>query len=130
MLVRLTKTDFIQYLNCPKSLWVLKHDPDNYPHGEFSAFMQKLTREGYEVERYVRQYLESDKGREINFQAVFETDEGLFARADALEHTTDGEVILYEIKSSTRVKTDSSHNHIKDACFQKICAEQIGRAHV
>ena len=54
--MQLTKTDFIQYLNCSKSLWLLKRDPDNYPYGEFSAFMQKLTREGYEVERYVRQY--------------------------------------------------------------------------
>ncbi len=127
MLVKLTKTDFIQYLNCPKSLWVLKHDPENYPQGEFSAFMQKLTREGYEVERHVRKYFESDLEREVNFQSVFETDDGLFARADVLEQSADGEVVLYEIKSSTRVKTDSSHNHIKDACFQKICAERAGQ---
>lgn len=126
-MVKLTKTDFIQYLNCPKSLWLLKHDPDNYPHGEFSTFMQKLIREGYEVERYVRQYFESAEGREVNFQSVFETDEGLFARADAVEHSSDGEVILYEVKSSTRVKTDNDHNHIKDACFQKICAERAGQ---
>ena len=126
-MVKLTKTDFIQYLNCPKSLWALKNDPDNYPHSEFSTFMQKLTREGYEVERYVREYFESDEGREVNFQAVFETDEGLFARADALERSADGKVILYEIKSSTRVKMDSSHSHIKDACFQKICAERAGQ---
>ena len=126
--MQLTKTDFIQYLNCPKSLWVLKHDPDGYPHGEFSVFMQKLTREGYQVERYVRQFFESDGARAVNFQGVFKTDDGLFARVDALEQTADGEVILYEIKSSTSVKTDSSHNHIKDACFQKICAERTGQS--
>ena len=40
---------------------------------------------------------------------------------------TDGTVALYEVKSSTRVKTDSKHNHIKDACFQKICAELSGQ---
>ena len=122
--MQLTKTDFIQYLNCPKSLWALKHDPENYPHGEFSVFLQKLTREGYEVERYVRQFLEREGERAVDFQTVFETEEGLFARVDALEISTDGEVILYEIKSSNSVKTDSSHNHIKDACFQKICAER------
>lgn len=125
--MQITKTDFIQYLNCPKSLWVLKHDPTNYPHGEFSVFLQKLTREGYEVERCVRQYFEGDNGRDVNFQHVFETDDGLFARADALERGPDGEVILYEIKSSTSVKTDPSHNHIKDAGFQKICAERAGQ---
>ncbi len=125
--MQFTKTDFIQYLNCPKSLWILKHDPDSYPHGEFSTFMQKLTREGYEVERYVRQLFENEDEREVDFQTVFETDDGLFARADALERTGDGEVVLYEIKSSTSVKTDATHNHIKDACFQKICAERAGQ---
>ena len=124
--MKLTKTDFIQYLNCPKSLWWLKHEPDNYPHGKFSVFLQKLTREGYEVERYVRLFFEN-AGREANFQAVFETDDGLFARADALEHLDGGKVALYEVKSSTSVKSDSAHNHVKDACFQKICAERSGQ---
>lgn len=126
-LVELTKTDFVQYLNCPKSLWMLKNDPENYPYGEFSAFLQKLTREGYEVERYVRQYFANAGMRAVDFQSVFETDDGLFARADALEQTSGGETILYEVKSSTRVKTDSDHNYIKDACFQKICAERAGQ---
>ncbi len=125
--MQLTKTDFIQYLNCSKSLWWLKHEPDTYPHGEFSVFLQKLTREGYEVERYVRQYFESEDSRDVDFQRVFETDDGLFARVDALERGPDGEVILYEIKSSTSVKTDASHNHIKDAGFQKICAGRAGQ---
>jgi CRISPR/Cas system-associated exonuclease Cas4 (RecB family) len=125
--MQLTKTDFIQYLNCPKSLWWLKHDPDSYPHGEFSVFQQKLTREGYEVERYVRWFFENEDGRAVNFQTVFETEDGLFARADALERADDGKANLYEIKSSTSVKTDTAHNHIKDACFQKICAERAGQ---
>lgn len=47
---QLTKTDFIQYLNCPESLWLLKIQPDDYPNGEFSLFLQKLIKEGYEVE--------------------------------------------------------------------------------
>jgi CRISPR/Cas system-associated exonuclease Cas4 (RecB family) len=124
--MQLTKTDFIQYLNCPKSLWLLKIAVDEYPHGEFSVFLQKLTREGYEVERYVRQFFESADGRGADFQRVFETEDGLFARADALE-SIDGNTILYEIKSSTSVKTDAAHNHIKDACFQVVCAERTGQ---
>lgn len=125
--IQLTKTDFIQYLNCPKSLWVLKRDPQNYPHGEFSTFLQKITREGYEVERYVRQFFDGDAERVVNFQRVFETDTGLYARADAIEETADGRVVLYEIKSSTSVKTNAAHNHLKDACFQKICAQRAGQ---
>lgn len=123
----LTKTDFIQYLNCPKSLWFLKRDPDHYPYGEFSTFMQKLVREGYQVEQYVQQLFKSDTARDVRFQAEFKTDDGLYARVDALENMRDGTTALYEIKSSTSVKTDSKHNHIKDACFQKICAERSGQ---
>jgi hypothetical protein len=123
----LTKTEFIHFLNCPKSLWLLKKDPEHYPYGEFSTFMQKLVREGYEVERYVRQFFENTGGRDVRFQAVFETDKGLYARVDALEHMGDGTTELYEIKSSTSVKTDTRHNHLKDACFQKICAERAGQ---
>ena len=124
--MQLTKTDFIQYLNCPKSLWLLLNAPNEYPHGEFSVFLQKLTREGYEVEQYVRQFFENAEGRAADFQRVFETEDGLFARADALE-VVDGGTVLYEIKSSTSVKTDAAHNHLKDACFQVICAERTGQ---
>jgi hypothetical protein len=124
--MQLSKTDFIQYLNCPKSLWLLKHEPEAFPHGEFSVFLQKLTREGYEVESYVRQYFQAEKDHAVDFQKIFETEDGLYARIDALEGTSDGKTILYEIKSSTSVKTDAAHNHIKDACFQKICAERAG----
>lgn len=125
--MQFTKTDFIQYLNCPKSLWLLKRDLENYPHGEFSAFMQKLVREGYEVERYVRQLFETAGDRSVTFQRIFETEDGLFARADAVEQTGNGETVLYEVKSSTSVKTDNQHNHVKDACFQKVCAERAGQ---
>jgi len=125
--MQITKTDFIEYLRCPKSFWMLKYDPENYPHGEFSVFLKKIAREGYEVEGYVRQNFELDAARDVQFQCAYETDDGLFARIDAIEKTADGEFILYEIKSSTSVKTDKQHNHIKDACFQKICAERAGQ---
>ncbi len=125
-MVQLTKTDFIQYLNCPKSLWVMKNEPDNYPDGEFSSFLQKLTREGYEVEGYVRKYFDETVTTDIDFQSIFDNGDGFFARADVLETTEEGDVILYEIKSSTRVKTSGSHNHLKDICFQGICGAKAG----
>jgi|TARA_R100000455_G_scaffold20305_1_gene10079 CRISPR/Cas system-associated exonuclease Cas4 (RecB family) len=123
--MRVTKTDFIHYLNCPKSFWVLKRQPDQYPPGDFSLFLQKITREGFEVEECVRSFFKNS-GRDVTFQKVFETSEGLYARADVIERSASGEKILYEVKSSTSVKTDQSANHLKDACFQKICAERAG----
>ena len=125
--MQLTKTDFIQYLHCPKSLWLFKNEPTIYPQGEFSTFMQKLVREGYEVERYVQKFFDRAGDRNVSFQAEFRTNDGLYARVDALENMGNGATALYEIKSSTSVKTDAKHNHIKDACFQKICAERTGQ---
>jgi CRISPR/Cas system-associated exonuclease Cas4 (RecB family) len=125
--MQLTKTDFMHYLRCPKSVWLRKNSPSEYPTGEFSAFLQKLVREGYEVERYVQRLLKVDEGRQVHFQKTFESSDGLFARADAVEQAAGDKIILYEIKSSTSVKDDPSHNHIKDACFQKICAERAGQ---
>jgi hypothetical protein len=125
--MQLTKTDFIQYLRCPNSLWLAKRDPNNFPDGEFSAFLQKLISEGYLVERYVRQLFESrNDGSSISFQRAFQTDSGLFARADVFEDAQ-GQFHLYEVKSSTRVKTDREHNHLKDACFQLIASERSGQ---
>ena len=120
--MRLTKTDFLQYLHCPKSLWLLKREPEKYPQGDSTAFDGKLARDGYAIERYVRLYFRSE-GRTVKFQQAFETEDGLYARADAVEWTAKGETVLHEIKSSTWVKDD----HIGDACFQKICAERAGQ---
>lgn len=89
--------------------------------------MQKLVREGYEVERYVKQYFEKNSSQRVDFQKTFETESGLFARLDAFEVDENGQSTLYEVKSSTSIKTDPAHNHLKDACFQKICTERSGQ---
>lgn len=102
---QLTKTDFIQYLNCPESLWLLKNKPEDFPKGEFSLFLEKLIKEGYEVEEYAQQLFpnaiklpdfgsaeltkqEIDKGNTQFFQATFVTEKGVFARIDILEKKT------------------------------------------
>lgn len=140
---QLTKTDFIQYLNCPKSLWLLKNKPEDYQKGEMSLFLEKLIEEGYEVEEQAqklfpnaitlpdfgnpsvtKQALE-EKGKAF-FQASFQTRDGAFARMDVLEKLDDGTFHIYEIKSSTSIKKDKKHNHLKDACFQKYVMTECG----
>lgn len=142
-MLNLTKTDFIQYLNCPKSLWLLKRCPEEYPQGEFSLFLKKLIKEGYEVEEYAKRLFpggvslpefgsaqittEALKGGEkVFFQPTFEAENGLFARVDILKRNDDGSFDVYEIKSSTEVKKDKKHNHLKDVCFQRYTVEQAG----
>lgn len=126
--MQISKTDFIQYLHCPKSLWLLKHKPDVYPYGEFSDFAKKIAAEGYEVEAHVRQLIEAGEDAALfAFQTVFRTERGLYAKADMVRTNDDGSLSLYEIKSSTSVKKDAKHNQIKDACFQMIAAEDAGQ---
>lgn len=141
--MQLTKTDYIQYLNCPESLWLLKNKPDQYPSGEFSLFLQKLIEEGYEVEEFAQKLFPKgiklpefgspkdtedalEKDGVCFFQAAFKNSKGVFARIDVLEHLDNKTWHIYEIKSSTSVKTDKKHNHLKDACFQKYVLEQNG----
>lgn len=60
------------------------------------------------------------------FQATVLTKDGLFARADILSRNNDGSHDLYEVKASNSIKEDKKHNHLKDACFQKIAFERSG----
>lgn len=125
--MQISKTDFIQFLNCPNSLWLLKHKPDVYPHGEFSDFARKITAEGYEVEAYVKALLDAQAdANSYDYQRVFRTDRGLYAKADVIRNNGDGTINLYEVKSSTKVKTDAQHSQIKDATFQKVTADEAG----
>ena len=140
---QLTKTDFIQFLNCPNSLWLLKNKPEVFTEckSDFSLFLEKLVREGYEVEEYVMKLypnvidLEHYPSKEVEdkmkipgfySQTTLTTPEGLFARLDLIKVLEDGSIDIYEIKSSTSVKTDKKHNHLKDIAFQKYIAVQNG----
>ena len=141
----LTKTDFVHYLQCPRSLWLLKYKPEVYPYKEFSDFLKKIAREGYEIEAYAQQMFPGGvslpsvgevsltktkeafaQGEKVLFQATVLTEDGLFARADIITRNDDGSYNLYEVKSSTSIKKDAKHNHLKDACFQKIAFERAG----
>ncbi|MFA5583976.1 MAG: DUF2779 domain-containing protein [Bacteriovoracaceae bacterium] len=141
----LTKTDYKEYLICPKWLWVKKNKPEFAVEGEMSLFLQKLINDGYEVENFAQQLF--PKGVEVvgssnelldttqellskkqtMFQATFETKEGLFAKVDVLAFDKDTDSWnLYEVKASSSIKTDLQHNHIKDVTFQTIVAEKAG----
>ena len=125
--MQLSKTDFLQFLHCPKSLWLLKRKPELYEHGPFSDYLQKIVTEGYEIEAFVEEFLcvqpDADK---YSFQSVFKTKTGLFAKADCTRDNDDGTINIYEVKSSTSVQRRSPQNQIKDAAFQQIVAEDAG----
>lgn len=109
--------------------------------GEFSLFLEKLVREGYEVEEYVlkmfpgctdlKNFLSNNTDEFIQNSGYYEqvalkTESGLYARLDIIEVHEDKSITIYEIKSSTSIKKDKTHNHLKDIAFQKHVAEQVG----
>ena len=141
----LTKTDFIQYLNCPESLWLLKNKKEEYNKhkGEFSEFQKKIINEGYEVEEYAEKLFPAviniqtgNASEEETKQKLLEngvyflqpsfSSLGVFARVDILEKLDDNTYHIYEVKSSTSIKNGKTQNHIIDAGFQKYVMENAG----
>ena len=139
----LSKTDFIHYLRCPDSLWLEKNKPDKYKRGVLSVFLSKLIKEGYEVEEYAKKVFPNgvevsrnsgvdktkvllNENHEVLFQPSFKTSSGAFAIIDVLKKVDGNTYHLYEVKSSTSVKTDKMHNHLKDVCFQKFVLSECG----
>ena len=137
--MNLTKTDYLHYLKCPESLWLFKNKPEVYPNGKFSKFLEKLTKEGYEVEEYAKKLFFDGVEIEVNssmsqtqkklndnhtvyFQPSFLSPKGIFARIDILQKLNDGTFHIYEVKSSTSIKKEN----LKDVCFQKYVCEQTG----
>ncbi|MEQ9617754.1 MAG: DUF2779 domain-containing protein [Deltaproteobacteria bacterium] len=136
----LSKTDYLEYLQCPKNLWLKKKKPELYISIPPSDFDLKNFREGQEVEALARNLfsdgylLNGDPKRlaeQTNelitlkkspiFQATFITDRGLIAKIDILDsNKRSGCWDIYEVKSSNDIKTDREHNHIKDVTFQAL----------
>jgi CRISPR/Cas system-associated exonuclease Cas4 (RecB family) len=141
----LSKTDFKEYLICPKWLWLKKKRHDLFTQPEKSLYAQKLINDGYEIEEFAQKLFADAievkgakdslsentqtflEAKQTMFQATFETDRGLFAKIDILEFDQDsGKWNLYEVKASSGIKTDLEHNHIKDITFQVVAAEESG----
>lgn len=141
----LTKTDFKEYLICPKWLWVKKNKPELSVEGEMSLFLEKLIKDGYEVEEFAHKLFPDgvevigDRPTLISktkdllqkhqtiFQATFQTENGLFAKVDVLAFNDETQKWdIYEIKASSEIKKDLQHNHLKDITFQTITVEESG----
>ena len=120
-----------------------KNKPDKFNNGELSLFLSKLIKEGYEVEEYAKKLFPNGvevsrnsgidltkailkQNNEVLFQPPFKTQSGAFAIADILKKVDKNSYHLYEVKSSTSVKKDKIHNHLKDVCFQKFVLQECG----
>lgn len=124
--MQLTKTDFLEFLACDKALWLAKCDPTKIDWPTPTEFDRLLLADGYAVEDEVKRFVRARNDvPTYDFQRDFVSPDGLYARADlVIDHGDDG-LELWEIKSSTRVKSSTS-DHVLDAAFQTLVAERTG----
>lgn len=130
------------FLKHPAWLWLKKHDKSKLPEPdanlqaifdsgkEFEQYAEKRFQDGVQVgfESY-RDYLSMpkrtkqalDSGAKIVFQGRFEAD-NITCICDVIERTEEGEFNLYEIKSSTKAKSEHSY----DLAFQTVVLESAG----
>ncbi len=116
----ITKTDFLYFLDTPMHLWASKHGLIEKPP---SLYDQHLMRQGKEVERLAREFIETQLLAETKTEIIHEKTfiDGHFqARVDTLSRDpTDGTIDIYEIKSSTSVKKEDQF----DVAFQRLVCE-------
>lgn len=137
----LSKSQYVRGLQCEKSLWMLKNQPelkaaDNYQkqalfrtgHSVGELAMQlfpggveiEFSRGDYDGMKQKTQEL-IEGGTTTIYEATFSDDtRGMFAMADILHLEEDGWHV-YEVKASTRVKD----YHLDDAAFQWNLINQV-----
>ena len=117
----LTKTDYLDFLECPNEFW-LKQNIER-PKTELSLGDRHRREQGYDVEALARQltiFVAPEEGV-VEFGKVFET-EDLFAKADAVITLPNGAIEIYEVKQNASIKRPK---HIEDVSFQKHVAEAL-----
>ncbi|WP_420346171.1 DUF2779 domain-containing protein [Pelagibius sp.] len=123
---RLTKSDFLDYRACAKALWLKKLKSHVVDWPAPTEFDRLLMADGYAVEDEVKRLVSTwpDAGA-CSFQREFETDQGMFARADLVRDLGENNVDLWEVKASTSLRPSGS-DHVVDAAFQTLVAERSG----
>jgi hypothetical protein len=134
----LSKSRYLNGLQCLKYLWLLVNQPDTVPQPD--AQTQHLFDQGHLVQEYAEQLFPSgirvpestfrgttdlntrllQKGKTF-FEAAISAG-GLYSRVDILNYAENGKWDIIEVKSGTRVKDENIH----DVSFQKLCCEQRG----
>lgn len=123
----LTKSDYLDYQHCAKSLWLRKHKPEVIDWPAPDPFDRLLMQDGYKVEALVKQMVAGwHHSEHCIFQQEFKSTDGLFARADLVRRYDEGQIDIFEIKASTSIAGDSGQDHVEDAAFQTLVAERCG----
>ena len=143
--MKISKTNYLDYTNCRKNLWLKKHKPEVFVGLELSEFEQKMIEEGAITDEVAQQLYPNGvlvnevgaKGISLTkelidaktptiFQATFEWND-FFHISDILIYNDElNGYELYEVKGSNSVKRKPPYNYINDLCFQKTIIEKNG----
>jgi len=123
----ISKTDFIQFLNCPEELWIAKNRNELLP--PFPLDAQHKVEQGKLVDKLAREWLVKEptiagqkiKRSTITFQKKATKDD-FIAIADIVVLHNDLECSLLEVKASTQIKDE----HVYDIAFQQMVFEAAG----
>ncbi len=139
----LTKSDYLNGLQCSKFLWVCKNDKERIPEpseidkakfkegelvGEYAKklFPEGVDLSGLDFKENIRKTKENLGKRVPIFEAGFimplSNNESVFSRADVLVPVSDSEWDIVEVKMGTKVKDLNIH----DVAFQKYVYQEAG----
>lgn len=144
--MKLSKTDFVSYLECPKNIWLKIHRPDIYTKYPLSSFDQNIIDTGNQIDQLARDLfpggitVESRDDTEytkkliaeripVIYQPVFATDKFITA-SDIFVWNPDTNVYdFYEVKSSTASEENGARkaeDYLVDMAFQKSVLDELG----
>jgi hypothetical protein len=142
----ITKTQYIDFLECPKNTWLKMHKPELLELFELTEFEKSLLEQGNLVEGWAQMLFPNgvaidsrnakaakltqehiSKKTPVIFQPT-STHNAFLARHDILEFDqASGKWNLYEIKSTSGVEENNKEiDHIEDASFQTIILKDLG----
>lgn len=139
---RISKSQYIKGVQCPKALWLFWHRKDLKP--TIDDFTQHLFDTGHKIgklatglfdggieiiedHRHIDDAIKSTdrtvlKGAKYIFEAIANSGDGAYSRIDILERTDENMWNLIEVKSTTSVKD----YHLDDIAFQRYVFKKAG----
>lgn len=148
--MKVTKTDFLIFQDCPHNAWVKIHQPDIFQSKPLSVFDQLIIETGNDVDELARELFTGGKLIErgdasttrrlikgespILYQPYFETDQFVTASDILVWNKSADSYDLYEVKASTtgEDKKKKDELYTNDIAFQlqvlRDCGVAIGRA--